>query len=590
MFRPNELEREVRRCLDLIRAGEPDSAAALLRCIHEPLLTLARNRFPRLDEDEVHDIVNAAYVELVSLCSSRAPETLEQLEQMMNRQLYICWRRHTSENRRRKKSLPLATVELVPVPEPAEPTTSVGHHHYPTVEELQAAVDALPEGDPRTVARHCLAGETRLSIKAIMNISTSMVRTHRREAQALLNEEGKRRGWHKIVKLKPKRQPRSPATRVSHARPFAGQEFGDYRLTHWIADGGEGEIWRAQTPAGGAHVLKLVAENGVTQSTVDFAPAARKHPNLYYAPGFVSNGFQVTVMREAEGSLMDMLARSGEGTLPLCELLKHMQEVAECLDYLNPPWDSPARRRFAHRVQHCDIKPHNLLVFDGMVMVADCTLAEVCQESRRVRDCDRGCSTEFAAPELLRNRLTTRSDQYSLAVTYCVLRGGNLPYRGTEEQIVQAQQANAFDLSMLHRSERPVVARALNREPRQRWASCTEFVDHLIRRIPDAVDFRDRLAITTPDILRILRQSPDDVDAALEAYSTRSLEQLRQRLFHFELLRLPSLRLAGLKPSGVQQRWEVFCSALSQVLGRRHCWLMEDEYRRWAMSRYGHGY
>ena len=82
----------------------------------------------------------------------------------------------------------------------------------------------------------------------------------------------------------------------------------------------------------------------------------------------------------------------------------------------------------------------------------------------------------YAAPEMFDGRVSLRSDQYSLAVTYCLLRGGRLPFDGPPAQLMAGHMLHPPDLSMLPAAERAIVARALAKEPKQRYESSTTFV------------------------------------------------------------------------------------------------------------------
>ena len=71
----------------------------------------------------------------------------------------------------------------------------------------------------------------------------------------------------------------------------------------------------------------------------------------------------------------------------------------------------------------------------------------------------------YVAPEVLEGYVTDTSDQYSLAVTYCEMRGGRLPFTGGANQVIYAHLHKEPDLSALPAEERPVVARALAKDP-----------------------------------------------------------------------------------------------------------------------------
>jgi len=87
-----------------------------------------------------------------------------------------------------------------------------------------------------------------------------------------------------------------------------------------------------------------------------------------------------------------------------------------------------------------------------------------------------GYTAAYAAPEFFDGRTAAQSDQYSLAVTYCYLRGGRLPFSGTAAQMMIGHVTREPDLSMLPAEERPAVRRALAKQPADRWPTCGLFV------------------------------------------------------------------------------------------------------------------
>src|SRR5262249_38862150 len=128
-------------------------------------------------------------------------------------------------------------------------------------------------------------------------------------------------------------------------------------------------------------------------------------------------------------------------------------------------------------IQHRDIKPENLLLVGGSIKVADFGLAKLLQHSATSNT---GVMTPaYAAPEFFNGETHPQSDQYSLAVAYCLLRGGRLPFEGSPAQIIAGHCMQPPDLSMLPESERPHVARALAKQPHQRWPKCRALVKAL---------------------------------------------------------------------------------------------------------------
>src|SRR5205085_11230358 len=133
-------------------------------------------------------------------------------------------------------------------------------------------------------------------------------------------------------------------------------------------------------------------------------------------------------------------------------------------------------------VQHRDVKPHNLLLVGGGVKVADFGLAKLLQHTFTSNT--GSLTPAYAAPECFNGQTSATSDQYSLAVTYCQLRGGRLPFEGSTSEVMMGHVARVPNLAMLPEAERPVVARALAKEPGERYGSCQDFVRTLQQAAP----------------------------------------------------------------------------------------------------------
>jgi serine/threonine protein kinase, bacterial len=75
-------------------------------------------------------------------------------------------------------------------------------------------------------------------------------------------------------------------------------------------------------------------------------------------------------------------------------------------------------------IQHCDVKPTNLMLFGETVKLADFGLAALMSGPVIA---GRPCGTpEYAAPEVFLGRLSRHSDQFALAVSCCELRAGRM--------------------------------------------------------------------------------------------------------------------------------------------------------------------
>ena len=186
-------------------------------------------------------------------------------------------------------------------------------------------------------------------------------------------------------------------------------------------------------------------------------------------------GELVMVMELADSQLQDRFdecrARGLPG-IPRDELLGYLADAAEALDVIGAK----------HGLQHLDIKPANLFLIAGHVKVGDYGLvARLEAGGRRPPDEHRGLTPRYVAPEVLRGRIDPRSDQYSLALVYQELLTGTFPYPGrTAAQLMLQHVTAAPDLAGLPEADRGPVARALPKNPADRFPSCMAFVQALM--------------------------------------------------------------------------------------------------------------
>ena len=88
-----------------------------------------------------------------------------------------------------------------------------------------------------------------------------------------------------------------------------------------------------------------------------------------------------------------------------------------------------------------------------------------------------GVTPLYAPPETFTGNISGRSDQYSLAIVYQELLTGQRPFNGKNaRQLAQQHMNEPPDLRALPEAERPVVARALAKDPAKRFPNCLAFV------------------------------------------------------------------------------------------------------------------
>lgn len=254
--------------------------------------------------------------------------------------------------------------------------------------------------------------------------------------------------------------------------PIAG-----YKLEQLIGRGGFGEVWRSEAPGGLHKAVKFVY--GATdqhQAVRELRSLERikgvHHPFLLTLERFgVVDERLVIVTELADGSLEEVYNRHrerGSCGIPRASLLSYLHDAADALDYLHSNY----------QLQHLDIKPGNLLLVGGHVKVGDFGLLKDLRDA----DCSMvgGLTPVYAPPELFDGRPSMHSDQYSLAVMYQELLTGTRPFGGrTIAQLATQHVHSAPNLSPLPAADRPVIARALEKDPNRRFTSCCEFVDAL---------------------------------------------------------------------------------------------------------------
>ncbi len=202
--------------------------------------------------------------------------------------------------------------------------------------------------------------------------------------------------------------------------------------------------------------------------------ASLTHPHIVpvYDSGS-QDGQLYYVMAYIEGeSLRARLNR--ERRLGLEEALKIAREVADALDYAH-----------TRGVIHRDIKPENVLLGAGHAMVADFGIARAIAEAE-ASEVTAGTilgTPDYMSPEQVSRdvELDGRTDIYSLGCLLFEALAGNPPFGGLTVRSVMLRRLvdPAPSLRGIDASIPPAidaaVARALETEPRDRFASAAEF-------------------------------------------------------------------------------------------------------------------
>jgi serine/threonine protein kinase len=267
--------------------------------------------------------------------------------------------------------------------------------------------------------------------------------------------------------------------REANTEPLPG-----YRLIEPLGKGGFGEVWRCEVPGGIQKAIKFVFGN---LNTVDSdSPKAEqefkalekvksvRHPFVLSMDLIrIIQGELVIVMELADKSLFEVLEeyqKEGRPGIPRDVLLGFMADAAEGLDHMIEK----------HNLQHLDVKPKNLFLIADRVKVADFGLVSAVERSKD-SGILAGITPVYTAPETFQNKISKQSDQYSLAIVYHELLTGKWTFNGKNvRQLAMQHLTQPPDLSALPDVDRPVVGRALSKNPEDRYPNCLQFVRALI--------------------------------------------------------------------------------------------------------------
>jgi predicted Ser/Thr protein kinase len=269
-----------------------------------------------------------------------------------------------------------------------------------------------------------------------------------------------------------------------------GTQLGNYRVTALIGQGGMGTLYRAEHVREGREVALKVLSEGLSGSADfrrRFTREARyaqelDHPNVVPVLEIGEDaGHMFLIMPEIRGTDLKMLLAL-EGPLEPGRLLGILEAVADALDALH-------ERGIIHR----DVKPGNVLVASGegpeaagTACLTDFGLSkDPGRDSRALTAAGEFVGTfQYVAPEqVLGREYDHRVDVYALGCVMYECLTGAPPFDFDDEvRLLDAHIEDPPPKVTDRRSDLPaeideVVARAMAKDPGDRYASAMEMVD-----------------------------------------------------------------------------------------------------------------
>jgi len=267
-----------------------------------------------------------------------------------------------------------------------------------------------------------------------------------------------------------------------------GTLVAGYRVEESLGAGGMAVVYRARDERLGRMVaLKvlvpaLAADEEFRRRFIaeSRAAAAVDHPNIVpvYEAGQAGHALFIAMRLVTGGDLRQVLDR--EGPLPPARASQFLSPVASALDA-------------AHRagLVHRDVKPANILVDrqpdrPEHVYLSDFGISKGTESTAgRTGTAQYLGTPEYTSPEQVMGRpVDRRADQYALACVAWHLLTGTVPFqRDLGMAVLFAHLYEPLppldDLQHLPAAAEQVLARALAKDPGERYSSCGEFADAL---------------------------------------------------------------------------------------------------------------
>ena len=328
-----------------------------------------------------------------------------------------------------------------------------------------------------------------------------------------------------------------------------GQTVGPYRILSLLGRGGMGRVFRVEhTITRRVEAMKVLATRPNDAGAERFEREIQLQANLHHPniaavhTAFRIGGELFLVMELVEGLSLDrMLA---QGRVPLLKALDYSCQALAALAYAH-----------ANGVVHRDIAPGNLIVTrEGKVKLTDFGLARSFGEGAAPGT--PAGSPAYMSPEQVRGatEVDSRSDLYSLGTVLYELATGAKPVSGTTSFDLMRAQVESEPVPprsidpRLPATLEEILARALKKEPAQRFRTAHEFRSALMRLrnalvAGDEPPVRERKWIPRLKPLPPLRLTRQSAGIALVALALAMLAL-------FGLRRTPRKQPAALLPAG----------------------------------------
>jgi len=279
-------------------------------------------------------------------------------------------------------------------------------------------------------------------------------------------------------------------------QPEAGETLDHYHLDEVAARSGMATVFRATDQRTGKQVAIKVPHHEVESDPALFDRFRREedigkrldHPGVMKVFAEEDRSQLYMVLEWADGKLLRQRLQQ-EKRLPLEEVVDIILQICDVLEYVH-----------GHQVVHRDLKPENIMIDDqGRIKLIDFGIAASAGARRLTfANFSKTMGTpDYISPEQVKGkRGDARSDIYALGVMLYEMSTGSMPFSGPNAFAVMNSRLlnNPVPPRELNPEITPqlqeIIYRALEREPKNRYASIRELASDL--RHQETVGVADR--------------------------------------------------------------------------------------------------
>src|SRR5262245_12074135 len=250
-------------------------------------------------------------------------------------------------------------------------------------------------------------------------------------------------------------------TYSSGQRPLDG-----YTLKRGVGKGGFGEVYFGVSDGGKEVAMKLLRGNAAVELRGVAQCLNLKHPNLVglYDLKTDAQGDPWVIMEYVAGETLNVVLCRHPNGLDRNLAGQWFLALAAGVGHLHD-----------HGIVHRDLKPGNIFLEDGRLKVGDYGLCKFIGGADATRQSQSVGTVHYMAPEIATGNYNKQVDIYAAGIILYEMLTGKVPFEGESVgEILMKHLTAQPDLSKLPGEFRPIVAKALAKDPAQRYGSMGE--------------------------------------------------------------------------------------------------------------------